>query len=479
MTGNNIFIFIIISTYIPQIICTNLRNAELKGGLIFEQDRLDPIMVNPKYLLYHRYINLDEIFKAANVMKDFTEAYEHFCAQIDNVLAEEFTHVFVPHTDMARKYFVSTEKSPLSNAPIICSTQGYRPVEIRTISEYTHLQTFAKKNNVTYIYSGITINNTTGRLMFRSDRSEINQIFDGILYSIDKTSLPRNSPPWDPAVKYYWKETPNALYIMNTVARQLILMQNEVNKIKDKIICEKTSFTPLERKQNEFLLQITAHVCKRDIQDMKNMVKLMNKEISLFKNVDTPQKDAPQTINICPAYDCVNCKHIAHMQFLLSNFSTNMEPFVRLPKEIIEKYIVFKILGLSKIDDFKRFLQYNFTRPYISKTTDILTAKTEQLMYSLICHLHGHIKYNESFANSIAFDKLKFYQFYEIIADIRILLTKIITPIKVKRWATYQRYSDEAFPALDPISFSNWDYWIFNAYHIKDFTNMHKVVKSH
>lgn len=67
------------------LICSQLdlasfRKAEMRGGLLFEKDSDLPILINPKYALYHRTINLDQLAQSADMSVNFIDAYNDFCA---------------------------------------------------------------------------------------------------------------------------------------------------------------------------------------------------------------------------------------------------------------------------------------------------------------------------------------------------------------------------------------------------------------
>ena len=483
MSGNksNILFYLIflILLRVPLAQRLQLRDAELKGGLLFEKDLDKPIMINPKYEVYHRKIDLKEIFKAATVMEEFTNTYEKFCQDIEKVLKTDYTQVFVPNYDINAKFFISSAPTVISDAPQVCQREGYRLVEVRSVTDLTNLKRFADLHNVTYVYAGITFNNVTKTLQFDSDMETVNHIFSSVSYALNKGGKPTSSPPWDPITNHYWARSPNCLYDMaRTVPDSLIMIQHNAKYYETKIICEKSSATPLDRQNNEFLLKITYHVCQRDYANMKNMASLLEREIELFRKINQPQSDASNiTVENCPEFDCSNCKFLARIKHTLNKYAPQLERFIPLPADIIAKHIIFRATGAYKPSEFKRFLQYNFTRPYVSKSNDTFKNKSIKLWYTIACHFTEQTTYDESISAQMPLDKLTDYDYTHILKELNTFMIKLITPTRVKRYHDYEQITDAPFTALEPISFQNWEYWIFSSYHIKDFTNMHKAVK--
>ena len=478
MTGKVSFIIFYILFCTSFSYGTYIKTAELKGALLYEKDIDKPVIVNPKYVLYHRNVNLDDIYEAANVLQKFTDTYSSFCSEIDKVIDTDFVHVYVPNYDPENTYFVSETRNQIQTAPSICANEGYDLVEVRTLTDYNMLKELTKKHNMSYIYAGVHWNNNTNRLQYLSDMTQASTVFDELWYTIAKDEK-LNSQFWDPLTFQWWNKARRAIYDFSNNQRSMILLQGTVGKRLEKIVCQKYSSTAMDRKHNDFLLKITQHVCNRDLDNMKKMVDLMVREISLFRLIEQPQHDEPKpiiSIAKCPIYNCQNCKYIPIIIKKLQDFSARYAQELGLPRATVEKYLIFRALDYENMYEFSKFTQYNFSIPITPSKNSTFDVSTEQLAFTIVCNLHHDFFTNKNIDKQ-EFSKEHSYSIRTVVIEIKALLLKTITPIKVKRYASYKQKGSAAFTALEPISFSNWEYWIFSAYHLEDFTNMHKAVK--
>ena len=78
------------------------RSAEIKGGLLFEKESDQPVLLNPKFALYHRIVNLNNIAQAADLMLQFSEQYDEFCLEI-SARSEQMV-IDVPTYDLKSKF---------------------------------------------------------------------------------------------------------------------------------------------------------------------------------------------------------------------------------------------------------------------------------------------------------------------------------------------------------------------------------------
>lgn len=84
-----IIIFLITIFLRPSQENARFKQAEIRGGLLFERDIDRPVIVNPNYIVYRRRLDLKDIYKAVELTHQFTFEYKKFCDTVQSSLTSE------------------------------------------------------------------------------------------------------------------------------------------------------------------------------------------------------------------------------------------------------------------------------------------------------------------------------------------------------------------------------------------------------
>ena len=360
MPGKNKFLFI--TTIILSVLITPLsssKKAELRGGLLFERDIDKPILINPKYALYHRDINLDDLFKATDTIQQFTQAYVQFCNKIDSDI-ETRTAVEIPDKS---KYKILNISANIMESPEICKQNGYSLVEIRLLSDLKDIYTYLAPTKIKYVYSGIEYRYNISRLRYRSDNHPVGPIIQDLVMYKNGTDNPgTKSTIYDETALWSWKGTNKVLYDFRTQKPQIIL--TDVNVPPQQIVCEKIQTNKnilinTEKAQNDLLFKMVSHMCHRDQDEILTKAQVLAKEINLFRTFQESnnQNDQPfwQEHDKCEPLTCYNCHTIK------TNIETEafkLSVLLKVPLEYAIKFLEFTLLGESDFSNFIKFLQF-------------------------------------------------------------------------------------------------------------------------
>ena len=364
MSGN-LTIFILIFILFYNININNAKRAELKGGLLFERDTDQPVLINPKYALYHREVNLDHLLIAADHAIKFAEIYHEFCDKVDQTIANAST---ITVSDLMQNYHLITTPTRLKDAPQMCDQIGYILPEVRTFSDLKSIRQFATQAGVTQVYAGVTFNTYDRTFKYRSTATDITYTFDKIKYIPDNQENSVINNLQEPLAIKYATRFPEAVYDLADKARPLVLLQPEVAHNITYIICQKQANNPQQKLQNTYTLSITSHICNRDRVPIEQQAKAIKQEVTLFRHltdepiheneklfptskqargVDPRFTHSNYTIAYNTAEPCreINCKSCKSILMLVHKKAFQYSQLISIPSQLTLKYLQYELLS--------------------------------------------------------------------------------------------------------------------------------------
>jgi len=260
------------------------KTAEIKSGLLFERNTDQPTLINPTYYTFTRRIDLKPIQDSVKLAQKFTDTYEKFCKQTNEIVSGTYADVYVRRYTYKTRYTISEITHNLSDAARVCARDENILPQITSLSELRMIQEIAHDYNVTFFPAGIHYKNDEYRYMATGDI--IKPIIDRVSYS----SVAHNEIATIYERKRYKNDNEYFLYKI-TPTEQIIVYAQPLEPYQGRIVCQVLDPVESDRQQNNYLLKITAHVCKKDLKDINNITKIIINETSFFQPITKDEID--------------------------------------------------------------------------------------------------------------------------------------------------------------------------------------------
>lgn len=375
--------------------------AELKGAMIFEKDITQPVLINPHYALFHKTINMQPLVIAADTARLFVNVYRQFCNEVLNTIESNNTDIDIPIYSPDYRYFVTDKESLLTDAPNICEKHNYYLPEIHSLEDYNQLSDMATLNDIGFIMLGQVYNKDTKQYHYVSNNLPIIKVISYLTVFDASNKTPNFEtimPLYDPmAQNYSLKHHKNLILMGKKPNRKFVLLTSLFSNTKFKIICQKTLYQPFETYQNNILLQMTAHACRRDLPDLLGSTNVISKELEHFKVLQLPGRNkrldkkllhCQEVINNLP--DLTHKFDIIYKALMAKTLTLNS-----VTSDLIQRYIIFKLLGHENAQFFMEFLLLNSTvnwpHQFYSKS-DHSTA----ILSAMMCNFESKYIYDQS-----------------------------------------------------------------------------------
>lgn len=342
--------------YLTLLVCLRLnqvspRKAEMRGGLLFEKDSDTPALINPKFALYHRVVNLNTILQAAKMAQQFTEAYDSFCAEISTRAKNMF--IEIPTFDMANKYVVINDIQPLIDAPKTCATYNYMVPEIRTFADLDQIRTLAKSYKITKAYAGVYYDDVSNTLKYRSNQSPITTIFETVAFTVNGLTV--NNFISHKSTQQHFYSYPHLAYELHS--RDFVAIQDKT--FRAPTICQRVQILPYKQMHNNITLNAISHMCKRDQPRFRKQALQLIEEVKLFQyHPDSYMNDEsfkPPITNLCEPL-CTHCQALLqHMQ----HYTTQLARQYQIPPDITLKFLQYSLLNVTSRVTFRHFFLTN------------------------------------------------------------------------------------------------------------------------
>ena len=439
MNGKNfkmLILYFIISICYSSINAESYKSAEIRGSLLYERDIDKPVIINPNYVLYHRELDLEEIVKAAELTKEFTEDYRIFCNNLQDRISTDKAKIKTASTDHTDRYIISKGTHWLKQSPEICQSKGGMLPEIRSIADLKDLEKFAKAHNITNVYAGVRYDQNLRSHVYLTDNKKMTDQFQTVRYMDPDTSQLQDTFLSTSTLVPILTKYPRLIYYFTAHKTWLYILNDKIGNTFDKVVCEKYVEDRVSTMHDNFLLQITAHLCQRDYANIKGVTDLIMKETHLFTKTQQPESTFNEkqlkkrsTINLnekCPHINCntLACEQLKALHDSIIEKAQNIQADLKYmtDHDIIVRYIIFRALNRTEIQDFNHFL-------YSNLTTDNEIDRTNRFFLALLCHIELYTDRTNSPNHYNPFPLFK-YTINEYIQHIQAIADQILYPEK-------------------------------------------------
>ena len=426
MSGNILLLLIILCLKIVLASERNTlyRQADIRGGLLFEKDVDTPRIINPNYLAYKRKLDMKQVMTSVELTQKFINVYKTFCESIQNSVD---TGINVRAYSYRHKFYLAPGLKDISTAKTECKAIGTDVPEIRTKSELKDLVNFARENDVKDVNINIYYDNRENILRYGSDNTSITNVLQNFLIeNPNSPTLYTRTNVYDYLARPQWQK--GKLAYMTIVDKEP-LIKNFLTDVKGpyaNIICKKRQAPTVER-DNTFLLDMAAHMCDRDFNQLKGMTDVVGREAALFlsKEDDSLVIDTGSN-NECPSITIFNQQKVNQLKRDIHHKARLVATRANYPVDVTRKYLIFKALALHTQEEFRKFLETDFKRVYLNLNP------TQTLLYNLACQFEIETE-KLTVTKGANFDR-----FFELNVDIEMesiytLINIITSPISIIR----------------------------------------------
>ena len=243
----------------------SFKSAEIRGSLLYERDIDKPVIINPNYVVYHRELDLEEIVKAAELTREFTEDYRIFCDNLQNKISTDKSKIRSASTDHNDRYIITKGTHWLKNSPEICQSKGGMLPEIRSIADLKDLEKFARSNNITNIHAGVRYDQNQRSHVYLTDNKKMTDQFQTVRYMDPDTNQLQdtflNTATLVPILTKY----PRLTYYFTAHKTWIYILNDKIGNTYDRVVCEKYVEDRVSTMHDNFLLQITAHLVPKGL----------------------------------------------------------------------------------------------------------------------------------------------------------------------------------------------------------------------
>ena len=323
------------------------KDANLRGGILFEQEQDRLVPINPKYSTYHRVINLDLPKKALNTASEYLTEYIEFCGRIANSLTDKHTKYACPAS-----FFILTAKKPLTRANALC-IDGYNNLlpEIRSQTDWEAMKNSAIDEDINTVVAGIKLDKTDATLKYISTNTPITNLFERYKY-IDSDNVQQVIPINSSNALHYMHLYPTFVHEPLGDKGTLVAGQAHIMERHSKVICQFATGQQ-SNKLKTHTLQITSQACKMNIPRLTRLINKLKADVTLFEHhteyrphhkthvIQNDDTHEYGTSNVCESTPTTRTQLMANLLITQSRKFT--EDKVHL--NIIQKYLQFELLS--------------------------------------------------------------------------------------------------------------------------------------
>ena len=236
---------------------TKYKQAEVRGGLLFEKDVEKPVIVNPNYITYKRKLILKDIFRAVDLAERFLNEYQKYCEAVKD---SQFTKTVTKAYSYKLRYTATDNVMPIYDATKACNKLNLTLPKIETWSDVKDLRLFATDNNITKVYLNFTYDEKTNTIKYRDTDTKVNSALNNmIILNHDNTET--HTTKNDMRAITAWKDGPDGYIELRDNTWFVRNWRHKDNKkdIREKVIClQKERIKP--EQEGYYLLDVAAHL---------------------------------------------------------------------------------------------------------------------------------------------------------------------------------------------------------------------------
>ena len=301
-----LLLFILIYSKLPLTQGAIISPSVLKGGLVYsEESSLGPVYLNRDHINFVRTIDTSALTQSAQAIRDFTTLYHTFCQKVgkhitpfDVKLSNKQDEDEDP--EKTHEIVFSPVKYLVKEGQQVCKNMGARLPEIRDRDSYNTIRFAAIAKGVIKIRAGVYFDEKSTTFRYYSDDRPAN-------YKIGKSPFEFMSYGGEWRGGLYmaaWEEdstltaynmAPKHFVIYSMPQSHFTIRLSDLNEQyhHEYIMCER----PIDRtvhtltKENNLLLQLAHHACKRDEKSLISSTQYILSEIEAITNLNITIRD--------------------------------------------------------------------------------------------------------------------------------------------------------------------------------------------
>ena len=303
-------LFLLLFVFVHSYVTFASSPSKLRGGLVYQEKTTQgPVYVNIETITLFRKADPSVLVESAQMSRTFGNRYQTICRQVANRATifdqkkvkpdpskirddeEVYEHPFDIH--------FSPFTYPIIDAPQVCKEMGGRRPEIRDRNSLDAIRFAAIKRGVSKISAGIQYDASNNIFRFVSDDANVRHQspFQFLEYGGYYEGYAYKAPNWEDeySVKQYAASYP-VIYNHPNNDFVIRLGDNTDKNHRDHIMCEvpKPPKASLIKNENNLLLQVTDHNCKRDELGLIAATEVVISEIEAITNLNV---SLPENIN--------------------------------------------------------------------------------------------------------------------------------------------------------------------------------------
>jgi len=258
-----------------QLTLTKEPTVFIKGGILYEQTRDTPVIINPPTVLFTRTINFSLFEDQILQTKLFGKSYQKFCDALNNKVQ------LTIKSEADTKYFVSEKPNRLADAAEFCRSRQARLPEIRDDKTYQEILTLANQNDIPIVPAGIIPDYRSHLFRFVSDSTDayFTKNFFSSIYYYNTDHSEHVMKPCLTGAKGGYRDNPGCVkqtvgslglaYVFSDMKWELTILDKRYNSVSYKTICHQNKLNEEEQIQANLLLKMAAHTCQRDLYNIQ------------------------------------------------------------------------------------------------------------------------------------------------------------------------------------------------------------------
>ena len=408
MCGKNSILFLTIIVFFSHSSQNaKFKQAEIRGGLLFEKDTERPVIVNPNYIAYKRKLVLTDIFAAVDLTHQFTYEYKQFCDTVRSTLNSDLE---LRYNAYKYRYTSLPGRMKVFDGAKTCKEFKFKVPEVRTRQDLKDLRSYMYHNKITAVDIGYSWDAKSGRLLYDSDKSVIPHFITTALLRQKGDIIPNKMGIYDPLAIMAWgRATGNRGYLMFEKDDEPLLVPfnnvEEWDSVYAEILCDKGG-KAITARSNGFLLDIAAHLCARDYENLAGSTELVSQESSLFRSIANEPVAVdvdPKVASSCPSLANFDNKRTSSLRAEIKRVGARLSKDLNLPPGVTTRFVIFRALSLISEKEFKHFLLSDVTRSYIHHNP------TQVLLNALACQIDLELHFNPKEHAKFSFEKMFTY----------------------------------------------------------------------
>ena len=292
----------------PQTV--SISPSTLRGGLVYQEKTTQgPVYVNVETITLIRKADTTDLLNSARTSRSMINTYQNFCRKVANRVTIFDTPRKPTRAEVAEPPYVhpfdihfSPFKYPIMDAPQVCKEMGGRRPEIRDKQSMEAIRFAAITKGVVKISAGIQYDSNNNVFRYISDdvNARYQSPFSFLEYGGYYIGQAYRASNWEDeyAVQSYADKYP---IIYNHPEKEFVIRLGDANDkgFKDYIMCEVPKSEAGERlkEENNLILQVTDHACKRDAQGLVASTNIIINEIEAITNLNVTLPEEIQTMD--------------------------------------------------------------------------------------------------------------------------------------------------------------------------------------